>query len=232
MECNPSYGTERIAIAMGRSENKVRRIKQKFNLYPVQSKRKPKRKRSCKVEAPYPNLIKDLTVIAPRTVYASDFTYIRFDRSFVYLATVIDLYTREIVGWKLGSRHTSELVKAALLDTIHRTGCAPRIIHSDQGSEYQSYDYTSLVKSYDIKISMSAKASPWQNGFQESYYCGFKEDLGAINGVNDLGVLAERIHHTINYYNKHRIHTALKMPPREFFKQSQKLRDAKLLKQG
>ena len=177
MECNPSYGTERIAIAMGRSENKVRRIKQKFNLYPVQSKRRPKRKRDCKAEAPYPNLVRDLTVIAPRTVYASDFTDIRFDRSFVYLATVIDLYTREIVGWKLGTRHTSEFVKAALVDAIHRTGCIPQIIHSDQGSEYQSYDYTTLVKSYDIKISMSRKASPWQNGFQESYYCGFKEDL-------------------------------------------------------
>lgn len=231
MDDNPGYGTERIAIATGKSENKVRRIKQKFNLYPVQSKRRPKRKRSPISDAPYPNLVNDLVVVAPRTVYASDFTYIRFGKGFVYLATVIDIYTREIVGWQLSTRHTSSLVKAALVDALTRTDSSPQIIHSDQGSEYQSLDYTSFAKSCDIKISMSAKASPWQNGFQESYFCGFKEDLGNIAGIRDLGLLTEKVHHTVNYYNKKRIHTALKMAPAEFYKQSQQLNTG-LLKQG
>lgn len=232
LDQNPCYGTERISIAMSVSENKVRRIKQKFNLYPVQSKRKPKKRRDAQqAEALHPNLVKDLVVLTPRTVYASDFTYIKFGSKFVYLATVLDLHTREIVDWSIGSRHTASLVRRALVDAITRTGSTPKIIHSDQDSEYKSKLYTDFVKTSDIKISMSSKSSPWQNGFQESYYCGFKEDLGSISNVTDLGVLIEKIHQTINYYNKTRIHTALKMSPNSFYRQHQD-RKQELLKVG
>ena len=232
LDQNPCYGTGRLSIAMSVSENKVRRIKQKFNLYPVQSKRKPKKRRdSQQIEALYPNLVKDLVVLNPRTVYASDFTYIRFGSKFIYLATVLDLHTREIVGWSIGSRHTANLIKRALVDAITRTGAVPQIIHSDQGSEYKSKMYTSFVQASDIKISMSSKSSPWQNGFQESYYCGFKEDLGSISKITDLGVLIEKIHQTINYYNKTRIHTALRMSPHNFYRQHQ-AKQQELLKVG
>jgi len=232
MDQNPCYGTERLAIAISVSENKVRRIKQKFDLYPVQSKRRSKKKRDTSSnEATYPNLTKGLVTLKARTVYASDFTYLRFGSKFVYLATVLDLHTREIVGWNIGTRHTANLVKSALIDAITRTNNTPQIIHSDQGSEYKSRLYTNFAKANDIKISMSNKSSPWQNGFQESYYCGFKEDLGSISDISDLGVLIERIHQTINYYNKTRIHTALRMSPRSFYRQCQ-VKQQELLKLG
>jgi len=68
---------------------------------------------------------------------------------------------------------------------------------------------------------MSAKSSPWENGFQESFYGSFKEELGEVKDHQSLGELIETVHQTMNYYNKERIHTALKMSPREFFLQHQ-----------
>lgn len=219
---NPCYGTERMAIELKSSKQRVQRIKKKFNIYPIRSKRRPKKKRDiAKESVPCPNLVKDLVVTAPRKVYASDFTYIKFQGKFLYLATIIDLFTREIVGWQLSNRHTANTVKLALVDALQRTKSSPEIIHSDQGSEYRSKEYQTFLRANEIKASMSKKSSPWQNGFQESYYCGFKEDLGDTRLYKNTGELTEAIHRTINYYNKSRIHTALKMSPGQFFIQYQ-----------
>ncbi len=202
MQEHQAYGTERVALTLGVSKQKVHRIKQKFHLYPVKSKRKPKRKRdSGKAEAAHPNLLKDLATLSPRRVYASDFTYIPFEGKFVYLATVIDVFTREIVGWQVSRRHTAKMVKEALLESIQRTGQVPDLIHSDQGSEYKSKEYQNFLKANQIKCSMSTKASPLQNGFQESFYGSFKEELGCVKEFESLGELVEAIHQTINYYN-------------------------------
>ncbi len=149
MKQDPAYGTERIALNLSVSKQKVHRIKQKFNLYPIKSKRKPKKKRDLgKDHSSHSNLIKDLTVIAPRTVYASDFTYIPFEGKFVYLATVIDLFTREIVGWQVSRRHTASMIKEALLDSIQRTGQTPDLIHSDQGIEYKLNTNQKSIKTF------------------------------------------------------------------------------------
>jgi len=223
MNKNPAYGTGRLAIKLKVSGQKVQRIKKKFNLYPLRSKRKPKKRRDLNQEqTQYPNLTKNLLVLNPRTVYASDFTYIPFKGKFVYLATVIDIFSREIVGWQISTRHTASLVKSALLDALQRTGSSPEIIHSDQGSEYRSQEYQKFLAVNEIKPSMSSKSSPWQNGFQESFYGGFKEDLWDTKHYQSLGELTEAIHQTINYYNKERIHTALRMSPQEFFNENQK----------
>ena len=225
MKQHPAYGTERIALNLSVSKQKVHRIKQKFNLYPIKSKRKPKKKRDLgKDHSSHSNLIKDLTVIAPRTVYASDFTYIPFEGKFVYLATVIDLFTREIVGWQVSRRHTASMIKEALLDSIQRTGQTPDLIHSDQGSEYKSKEYQNFLKANQIKCSMSSKASPWQNDFQESFYGSFKEELDSTKEFENLGELIEAIHQTINYYNKDRIHTVLKISLAKFFQNHKKLK--------
>ena len=78
-------------------------------------------------------------------------------------------------------------------------------------------EYTGLAKSYEVTISMSKKASPWENGFQESFYSGFKLDLGEPNRFNNLGELVEAIYQTIHYYNNSRIHTKLKSSPHQFY---------------
>ncbi|MCC6323605.1 transposase [Candidatus Nomurabacteria bacterium] len=96
----------------------------------------------------------------------------------------------------------------------------PDIIHSDQGSEYTSQIYQDFCISSGIQISMSDKGSPWQNGYQESFYDKFKIDLGDPNRFETLGELVYEIYQTIYIYNTTRIHTKLKMSPREFAKRN------------
>lgn len=91
----------------------------------------------------------------------------------------MDLYTREIVGWHISNRHTKYLVMEAFLDAlINQKIQKPRFVHSDQGVEYTSQDYTQLVQNFGVTVSMSAKASPWENGYKESFFNNFKTDLG------------------------------------------------------
>lgn len=129
----------------------------------------------------------------------------------------MDLYTREIVGWDISGRHTRELAANALMDAVTDTNLVPKVLHSDQGVEFNSQGYTNLAKSLGIQISMSRKQSPWENGYQESFFSNFKTDLRLeFDRFNTVGELIEAIHQTINYYNKERIHTTLKMSPVQF----------------
>ena len=163
----------------------------------------------------FPNLLLTESPLGPGDIYASDFTYIKYRGKWLYVATVIDLYTREIVGVSILNTHATQLVINALASAIlHRA--PPRIIHSDQGSEYTSLDYSNLVQSLKIRQSMSAPGCPWENGYQESFYKGFKLDLGDPNRFNTLGELVAGIYQTIGYYNQKRIHSALKQPPTVF----------------
>lgn len=87
----------------------------------------------------------------------------------------MDRYTREIVGWNISNRHTKSLVLGAFLDTFLNTGFAiPRMVHSDQGAEYCRHEYLTLVEGLGIQVSISKKASPWENPYQESFYNNFK----------------------------------------------------------
>ncbi len=186
-------------------------------------KRRDERRKS----ATFVNEIKNQCPIKPNHTWAGDFTYLRFKGRFLYLATFLDLYTREIVGWQISNKHTKSLVIEAFLDgLVNRDYHKPTYLHSDQGVEYTSKDYTDLVANLGIQISMSKKSSPWENGYQESFYNNFKTDLGLeFNRFNDTGELTEAIHQTINYYNQIRIHTSLKMYPQQFRLRHESLRE-------
>lgn len=219
MSKNPSYGHKRIAIALKLNKKRILRIMKKYNLKPY--RRRPQRPRKSGDEnkpcTSYPNLVKNFCPIVPNVVWVSDFTYISFQGRFIYLATIMDLFTRLLVGWNVLVNHSTELVKGAFEYAVQKTKKVPQILHSDQGSEYDSREYTELAKSYAIAISMSKKAAPWENGFQESFYSGFKLDLGDPNRFNNLGELVEAIYQTINYYNNLRVHTKLRSSPQEFY---------------
>lgn len=166
----------------------------------------------------FPNYLMSEEPIGPGDIYASDFTYVKYRGRWLYVATVLDVFTREIVGVSILNTHATQLVMNALSSAIlHRA--PPSIIHSDQGSEYCSKDYTALIQKLKIKQSMSAPGCPWENGYQESFYKGFKLDLGDPNRYDTLGELVAAIYQTINYYNQKRIHSALKVPPRLFKEQ-------------
>lgn len=213
-----NYGVDRIAQALKAGKKRVSRVAEKENLdiTPRRKKKYRKKEDENQPEAGYPNLTKNLRPIRPNVVWAADFTYLQLLGGTMYLATVIDLFTREIVGYAIADKHDTSLIEDALLEAFKKTGSVPEIHHSDQGSEYKSLSYTGKLKFLGVKISMSKKAHPWENGFQESFYSGFKDDLGDLDKFENTGELVEAIHQTINYYNKSRIHSALKSSPQEF----------------
>lgn len=216
---NPFYGHKRIAMELGMNKKKVLRIMKKYNLKPKTRKNKGFMKPGDigLPEAGYQNEIKNIIPMAPNIIWCGDFTYLWFNGSFFYLATVIDVYTREIIGFAVSRRHNRFLVKAAILDAIEKRGSLPEYFHSDQGSEYQSYEHAEFLTNLGIKVSMSKKASPWQNPYKESFYSQFKLELGNISHFENDGQLAEAIYRQIYYYNNNRIHTALKMSPKQFY---------------
>ena len=92
----------------------------------------------------------------------------------------------------------------------------PKIIHSDQGSEYDSQDFIDLIENLKIDISMSRKGSPWENGHQESFFGHLKDEGGNLNRFETLGELVEELYRMLYYYNNLRIHTKLKMTPKQY----------------
>lgn len=211
-----AYGHRRIALELGINKKRVRRVMKLFNLVVKRKRRKPlKPKDLGQAPTAIPNRVLGLTVEALNQVWVSDFTYLPYFGRFVYLATVEDVFTRRVVGWAVSLRHSADLVAYALINGIKHYP-VPKIIHSDQGSEYKSEGYLNLIKGLGIKPSMSRKASPWQNGYQESFYSGFKLELGHPEIYPTLGELVEAIARQIYYYNHERIHTALKCPPEIF----------------
>ena len=144
--------------------------------------------------------------------WVQDFTYLKFQGSWYYRAVILSVETRQIVGWRLDTRHSSELTHAAMLDALSKYP-PPAILHSDQGSEYLSYKHRDLCERYEIQLSCSAAGKPWQNGFMERWFGGCKLELGPLTKFSDIDRLHEGIAHQVYYYNTKRIHTALKMSP-------------------
>lgn len=217
LELNPGYGHRRLALALGVGKKRTRRVMGLYGIKPYKRKgRWVKKKDYGNPPSKYLNLIKGSCPIKPNVIFAGDFTRLRWNGKIIYLATFMDLFTREIVGWSVSTKHTTEFVIEAYLDAVKVVGRSV-IVHTDQGSEYNSEDYSKFMESLGVKISMSKKGSPWENGYQESWYDNFKTDLGLeFERFETIGEFVEGIHKTINYYNKERIHTKLKMPPIKF----------------
>lgn len=212
-----AYGHKRIACELHVNKKRVLRVMKLFHLSPTRKRRKKPQKSKDIDQEPMniPNLIQELVVYSVNNVWIADFTYLPYQNTFMYLATVEDLFTRQIVGWSVSVRHTADLVTEALLDALTRHP-RPMIFHSDQGSEYRSGLFLETLKREHILPSMSAKASPWQNGYKESFYSQFKLELGHPDCYETMGELIEAIAIQIHYYNTKRIHTALKCPPNVF----------------
>lgn len=213
MTSHPYYGHRRVALALRMNKKKILRVMKRYELRPL--RRKSRWKLSQHERPNMPNLVKNLSPLHTEVVWVSDFTYIRYRGRFIYLATILDVCTREIVGMNMSRYHNKELVLGALTDAVSKYG-RPHILHSDQGSEYCSKAYMDYAKTLGIKLSMSAAGSPWENGYQESFYNGFKLELGNTNRHDHLGKLIEAIYRQIHYYNNERIHSALKTTPKLF----------------
>lgn len=220
---HPAYGHKRLAIALGYSSKRVLRVMHKFGIKPPRRRTKGHYLTKSSSNHSYTNLIKGLVPSIPNQILASDLTYLDYQGKFVYLATIVDTFTREIIGAEISQRHDSHLALTTIKSVIgnikiktqnnNQDRLSKPIFHSDQGSEFMAQTVTNFLEKNNIRVSVSDKASPWQNPYQESLFDKFKNEIGDINRFETLGELVAEIYSYIHYYNHLRIHTYLKMPP-------------------
>lgn len=167
----------------------------------------------------YPNLAKDLVLTGINQLWVADITYIRLEMEFVYLAVVLDAFSRRCIGWALEITLETTLVLAALRMAIRqRRPCPGLVHHSDRGVQYASRDYTVQLQHHGIAISMSRQATPYDNAQAESFMKTLKYEEVYRNEYRhleearaEIGVFLEKV------YNQQRLHSALGYrPPQEF----------------
>jgi len=214
LRSHPSYGSRRLAIALTLNRKRIKRVMNFFGIKPYR-RRGRKWKKTKNIKVIYPNLLMHTYPAYPNHIWTADFTHVNFGKKIIYIATVLDLYTRRIVGVAVYTTHAVQLVLSALLSALHNNP-RPTIFHSDNGSEYNAEVFINALKTVGINISRSAPGCPWENGYQESFHSQFKVDLGDPNRFKTLGELVYEIYQTIYTYNHTRIHSALKMPPERF----------------
>jgi putative transposase len=187
----------------------------KFNLRPPRRRIKHYSTCSSSYHA-YSNQIASLPAITQaHQVWCSDLTRIVYRGTLWYLASIEDIATRQIIAQQIGKHHNSTLVLSSLQQAF-KTGAKPSIFHSDQGNEFMAQRCTDYLEQQGVQVSVSDVASPWQNGYCESFFGRFKQEFGDPNRFETAGELIEAIYAHIYYYNHHRIHTALKMPPIDY----------------
>jgi putative transposase len=213
---HPAYGHKRIALVLKRNKKSILRVMKIFGIKPYRRRGKKWRKPKAK-SGIFPNLLLTTTPVYPHHIWVADFTHLVWKNKVIYVATVMDVFTRRIVGLSVLTTHHAVLVVQALWNALFHNP-PPLIFHSDNGSEYDAAATREILSDFGILISRSAPGCPWENGYQESFYDKFKLDLGDPNRFRTLGELVAEIYRTIHAYNTMRIHTAIKMPPAEFAK--------------
>jgi transposase InsO family protein len=225
----PAYGYRRITAELRRrgfdvNHKRVLRIMRQDNLLCL-------RRRSFTVTTDsrhglfvYPNLAREIQPTAINQLWVADVTYVRLRTQFVYLAVLLDAFSRKVIGWALGRNLESELPLAALrMALTQRRPAAGLVHHSDRGAQYASDSYTHLLKQHGIRISMSRTGNPYDNGACESFIKTLKCEEVYRNEYRDItdahaciGEFVERI------YNERRLHSALGyLPPSEFEQNAQ-----------
>lgn len=211
---HPSYGFRRVALALKRNKKPVQRV---MKLYGIKAyRRRGKRWRKPKVPAiRYPNLLMEVIPQYQHHAWAADFTHLYWKGKDIRVATIMDIYTRRIVGLAVGTTGGTYLVTQSLESALMAYP-KPTLFHSDNGVEYNAHSFRALLETLGINISRSKKSCPWENGYQESFYNTFKVDFGDPNRYTSLGELVAAIYHHVYVYNTERIHSALRMPPSVF----------------
>ena len=210
---HPSYGSRRLAQALRVNRKRTKRVMKKYGVRPY--RRHGRKYKKVKVKRHFPNLLMEIMPSYRCHVWATDFTELIFHGKKIYVSTVIDLFTRELMGLHVGTRKGAPLTVQTLANALFHHP-RPTIFHSDNGSEYEAKVFIALLEECGITISRSRPGSPWENGYQESFYDKFKMDLGDPNRFKTLGELVAEIYRTLWEYNHTRIHSALKMPPSAF----------------
>ena len=209
------YGTRRICQQLQRqphqyriNRKRVQRIMRQEGLLRSQKYKKKHTTNSDHLYPRYKNLVKELDVTYPDQVWACDITYIRLEQGYVYLAIVMDVFTRAIRGWHLSKSLGQELslaaLKMALADQV------PEIHHSDQGIQYAAHEYIDLLKKRKVRISMASIGKPQENGYAERFMRTIKEEEVDLSEYRDFADAFMQIGHFVeDVYMTKRIHSSL-----------------------
>jgi putative transposase len=220
----PCYGRPRITAELRRQgwkvgPNRVLRLMRRDNLLCVRKRKFVVTTDSNHGRKVYRNLAGEMDLTGINQLWVADITYIRLETEFVYLAVVIDAFSRRVIGWALDRTIEDDLSLAALrMAYEQRRPPAGLVHHSDRGSQYASGDYTGFLKEHDCQISMSHKASPWENAGCESWMKTLKYEEVYRQEYRDLTEARTSIGRFIEkVYNQQRLHSALGYrPPAEF----------------
>ncbi len=216
----PRYGYRRMTAELNRRDwsvnpKRVLRLMREYHLL-IEVKRYCRTTFSQHAYGRYPNLIKHLDIARPDQVWAADITYVRVAREFLYLAVLLDLYTRAIRGWELSHSLSESLTMCALRSALALNH--PEIHHSDQGVQYAATAYTQLLQDRNIQISMAAQGEPTENAFAERLMRTLKEEEVSLHEYRDYDDARSHIARFLDdVYMHKRLHSALGyVPPAEF----------------
>ena len=226
----PRYGYRRITIELHRrgfetNHKVVYELMKIDNLLCIKKQFVPRTTDSKHNLPVYPNLAKNLVVTGINQLWAADITYIRLVRDFIYLAVIIDVFSRKCIGWKLGRDIDAKLTLVALDMAIadrKDMGISNLIHHSDQGVQYASREYVDRLKENGIKISMSRKGNPYDNAFAESFIKTLKYEEVYLWEYETYDEAHKNIKKFLEIvYNKKRIHSSIGYVTPEEFEQSE-----------
>lgn len=217
----PCYGYRRVTEELRRRGWQVnrKRTARMMKIMGLQAKKVVRKRRTTNSEHSfprYPNLVESLVAQRPDQVWVADITYVRLKHGFVYLAVIMDVFTRAIRGWHLDRSLDQNLTLTALQDALQ--GHCPEIHHSDQGLQYAATDYTNLLKQHNIQISMAEVGEPTQNGYAERLMRTIKEEEVDLSEYQDYHDAHRQIGRFLeDVYMRKRVHSSLNyLTPAEF----------------
>jgi len=227
LEHRGRYGYRRVSRELRRrglvvNHKRVARLMREDNLFAVQPRAWVQTTDSDHELKVYLNLAARMQFTGINQLWVADITYIRLRTEFVYLAVVLDAWSRKVVGWALGRSLAAQLTVAALEQAIAQRQPLPGLVHhSDRGSQYACREYVSLLASRGMLPSMSRPANPYDNASCESFMRTLKREEIHANTYRDLEDLRAHIEEFIErYYNRIRLHSALGYVPPEEFEQA------------
>jgi len=191
------------------SKNRVERLYYKvMGLRSVMPARHTSRR--CKEHKVYPYLLRDLKVERPNQVWATDITYIPMEKGFMYLTAIIDVHSRYVLNWSVSNSMDAKWVTQVIEETIDMYG-EPEIINTDQGSQYTSDEFTTMVlhKDKNIKLSMDSKGRATDNAFIETLWKSIKYEKIYLNPPEDGLQLYRLVNEYFEYYNLKRGHSSI-----------------------